>query len=703
MATLLFEIGLEEMPARMIANAEQELSRRVSELLTRSQLRENASSTTSFSTPRRLAVLVTGVNEWQPDSQEQLTGPAVKIAFKDGEPTPAAVAFAMKAGVAIEALTTVVTARGEYVTATRTYKGQSAATLLAEQLPKELAQMYWAKSMYWRPGKPERFVRPLQWLLAMLDDQVLPVEFAGVTAATVTYGHRVLHGDAPIAIEQPAEYAEKLEDGFVMADVGKRRHTIRKALDQATRAVPGTRWREDESLVETVTHLTEWPSVVLGSFEAEYLTLPDEVLVTVMRDHQKYFAVEDADHKLAPHFLAVLNTAVGEREQEIIRHGNTRVLRARFNDARFFWNYDQKQPLATRLESLKSVTFQKDLGSYFEKTEANGRVAAELADLVSGRGVPLDREALLLAVRLAKTDLTAELVKEFTELQGIVGGLYARAQGHGEIVAKAIYSQYQPASIEDQIPVTIEGQLLGLSDRMNTIVDMFAIGLEPTGSKDPFALRRAANGVVKILAEARLPLALNDLVSTAMKQSMKSNRVEESAATVKRFLRERLEFYLREARDLSFDVINATLAAGEEDVVDVIARAQALASMRGSEDFAAVSAGFKRIKNILRQAAEKSTDGAAESVDADQLREPEEKELYMMSQHMGPVAERLQAAGDYRGALEQIAQLRPVIDGFFDKVMVMAPEAELRRNRLALITQVLRTSSRIGDFSEMTQ
>ena len=251
--------------------------------------------------------------------------------------------------------------------------------------------------------------------------------------------------------------------------------------------------------------------------------------------------------------------------------------------------------------------------------------------------------------------------------------------------------------------MTIEGQLLGLSDRMNTIVDMFAIGLEPTGSKDPFALRRAANGVVKILAEARLPLALNDLVSTAMKQSMKSNRVEESAATVKRFLRERLEFYLREARDLSFDVINATLAAGEEDVVDVIARAQALASMRGSEDFAAVSAGFKRIKNILRQAAEKSTDGAAESVDADQLREPEEKELYMMSQHMGPVAERLQAAGDYRGALEQIAQLRPVIDGFFDKVMVMAPEAELRRNRLALITQVLRTSSRIGDFSEMTQ
>ena len=688
------------MPARMIAGAELELSRRVNDLLTRTHLRAEGGAVESYSTPRRLAVLIAEVSESQPDSEEQLTGPAVKIAYKDGQPTPAAFAFAKKAGVEVGALQTVATAKGEYVTATKANQGQTAASLLAEQLPRELAQMYWAKSMYWRPGKPERFVRPLQWMLAMLDDQVVPVEFAGVAASTVTYGHRVLHGDAPIAIGRPVEYAQKLETAFVMANVSKRRQVIREALDAVTRTVAEARWREDEPLVETVTHLTEWPSVVIGSFEPEYLTLPEEVLVTVMRDHQKYFAVEDAQHKLAPHFLAVLNTQVDEEGAGIIRHGNARVLRARFNDARFFWNYDQKQLLTARVELLKSVTFQKELGSYYEKTEANGRVAAALSDLVRSKDVAIDRDALLLAVQLAKTDLTAELVKEFTELQGVVGGLYARAQGHGEVVAKAIYSQYQPASMEDAIPSTVEGQLLGLADRMNTIVDMFAIGLEPTGSKDPFALRRAANGVVKILAESRLPLTLTELMTTAVEQSGRSN-VEKAASAVKKFLEERLEFYLREARGYSYDVVNATLATGADDVVDVLARAEALAAMRGSEDFAAVSAGFKRIKNILRQAAEKSAD-AMTSVDPALLLEQEEKDLYAASLRLGPEVERLQQSGDYRGALEQTAKLRPGIDGFFDKVMVMAPDLALRQNRLSLITQVLRTFSKIGDFSEMT-
>lgn len=701
MATFLLEVGLEEMPARMIAGAEQELGRRVNDLLSRTKLRDDASLTETFSTPRRLAVRVTGISERQPASEEQLTGPAVRIAYKDGQATPAAYAFAKKAGVEIDALTTVVTSKGEYVTAVKANKGQPAASLLVEQLPKELAQMYWAKSMYWRPGKPERFVRPLQWLLALLDEGLVPVEFAGVAAGKVTYGHRVLHGSAPIAIGLPSEYQEKLRDAFVMADVATRRHTIRKALDAVTRTVAGARWREDEALVETVTHLTEWPTVVLGSFEAEYLTLPEEVLVTVMRDHQKYFAVEDASRTLAPHFLAVLNTKVDEQGSAIIRHGNARVLRARFNDARFFWDYDQKQSLDARVEWLKNVTFQKDLGSYYQKTEANSSLATALAELIAARGVDVDREGLVLAVRLAKADLTAELVKEFTELQGVVGGLYARAQGHGEVVARAIYAQYQPASMEDAIPMTVEGQLLGLADRMNTIVDMFAVGLEPTGSKDPFALRRAANGVVKILAESRLPLKLSELIAAAVKYSARGN-AESASPAVKGFLHERLEFHLREARGCSYDVVNATLATGADDVVDVLARAEALTAMRGSEDFAAVSSGFKRIKNILRQAAEKSSDFSADSVDNAQLQEPEEKELYAAAQRLGPEVERLQSIGDYRAALEQTALLRPVIDGFFDKVMVMAPDPELRRNRLALIAQVLRGFSRIGDVSEMT-
>jgi glycyl-tRNA synthetase beta chain len=691
MAKFLFEVGLEEIPARMIAGAEAELARRVVELLTREQLLESAHAVRSFSTPRRLAVLVDGVIGKQSDSEEQVTGPAVKIAFKDGQPTPAAQAFAKKTGVDVSELTTTTTAKGEYVTATVHKKGRAASELLVEHLPRELVQIYWAKSMYWRAGKPERFVRPLQWMTALLDEAVVPVEFGGTVAGNSTRGHRVLHGDEPVPIARPEAYLETLDRIFVMADVAARRQRIRKALDAAVRSVPGARWREDEGLVETVTHLTEWPSVVLGSFETDYLTLPEEVLVTVMRDHQKYFAVEDADKKLAPYFLAVLNTAVDEVGLEIIRHGNARVLRARFNDARFFWDYDQKVPLTERVELLKSVTFQKDLGSYYEKTLANERVAEKLATAVPAA----DKQALLAAVRLAKTDLTAELVKEFTELQGIIGGLYASAQGHGDKVADAIYAQYSPASTEDEIPATVEGQLLGLADRMQTIVAMFAIGLEPTGSKDPFALRRAGNAIVKIVAESDLPLRLNFIEEAAR---------EDSAAqpAVAAFLKDRLEFYLRDVRDFRYDVVNAVLSTGSDDVRDAIARAEALTAVRGSEDFLAVSAAFKRIKNILRQAAEKGATATDPSVKEADLVEKEELQLFATAGRLIPELQRLQERRAYQGALEITAGLRPVIDAFFDKVMVMAPEEKLRRNRLALIAQVLENFSRIGDFSEIT-
>jgi glycyl-tRNA synthetase beta chain len=689
MAKFLFEVGLEEIPARMIANAEAELARRVVDLLTRENLLEAKHTATSYSTPRRLAVMVDGVIATQADSEERLTGPAAKIAFKDGQPTPAALAFAKKAGVDVSALTIVTTQKGEYVAAVVAKTGQTASDLLLEQLPRELTQIYWAKSMYWRAGKPERFVRPLQWMVALLDDQVLPVKFGGVVARRETRGHRVLHGDASVVLTNPEDYLKALEDAYVMVDVAARRQRIRKALDAAVRTVPGARWREDEPLVETVTHLTEWPSVVLGSFEPEFLTLPEEVLVTVMRDHQKYFAVEDSEHKLAPHFLAVLNTAVDEQGLGIIRHGNARVLRARFNDARFFWDYDQKIPLTERLELLKNVTFQKDLGNYYEKSIKNRQVAQGLVQGLHG----VDTSALLQAAELAKTDLTAELVKEFTELQGVVGGLYARAQGLGEKVADAIYSQYQPASMEDAIPATVEGQLLGLADRMQTIHAMFVLGLEPTGSKDPFALRRAANGVVKILAESTLNLKLSFL-------EIEAAQADGRMPAVTAFLKDRLEFYLRDVRGFRYDVVNAVLATDADDVQSAIARAEALTAVRGSEDFLAVSAGFKRIKNILRQAAEKgiSTDTR---VLEDNLTEVEERELYSVMLHLTPEAQALEEQQKYREALEVTARLRPVIDAFFDKVMVMTPDDKLRRNRLALIARVLENFSRVGDFSEI--
>jgi glycyl-tRNA synthetase beta chain len=691
MSDFLLEIGLEEIPARMIAGAETELGKRVSDLLTRERLLDEAAKVSTYSTPRRLAVLVEGVLVRQEDSEEQLTGPSWKVAFKDGAPTAAAEAFAKKAGVAIAALEKATTAKGEYVSATVKRQGRAASELLAAELPREVLAIYWAKNMYWRAGKPERFVRPVRWVVAMLDADVIPVEIAGIEAGNKSRGHRVLHGEAPVSIDSPKGYAEALHAAHVVVSVAERRHIIRKALDAATRTVPGARWREDEPLVETVVHLTEWPSVILGDFEPEYLSLPEEVLVTVMRDHQKYFAVEDANGKLAPHFLAVLNTKVNAEGEAIIRHGNARVLRARFKDARFFWDFDQKTLLVDRVEGLKNVTFQKELGSYLWKTEQNLRLVRELALTVKEAGVHLDEGALLRATDLAKTDLTAELVKEFTELQGVIGGLYARAQGLGDKVAQAIYDQYTPAAIEDPIPLTIEGQLLGLADRIQTIGAMFGIGQAPTGSKDPFALRRAANAIIKILAESELPLGLSSVLNAAPTKEANGQQLSD-------FLRERLHFYLKDVRGFAYDVVNAVLAADADDVRDAIARAEALTGARESADFAAISAAFKRIKNILRQAEEKKFEiGFPAAVKL----APEAQQLYDAASALAPEVAVLRDQRMYGEALAKIATLRPVVDTFFDKVMVLDPDPAIRGAHLGLIDEVLLGFSGIADFSEI--
>lgn len=691
MADFLLEIGLDEVPARMIAGAEAELGRRVNDLLTRERLLADGAKLTTYSTPRRLAVLVEGVEASQADTEEKMTGPSWKVAFKDGVPTRAAEAFAKKAGVAVDALEKVTNAKGEYVGATVKRLGRTASELLAAELPKEVLGLYWAKNMYWRAGKPEHFVRPVRWIVALLDSAVVPLEIAGIQAGNASRGHRILHGDAPVVIAKPTDYLAELRKAYVDADVAARRQTIRKALDTAARTVAGARWREDEPLIETVVHLTEWPSVVLGDFEPEYLALPEEVLVTVMRDHQKYFAVEGADGKLAQHFLAVLNTRVDVEGAEIIRHGNARVLTARFKDARFFWDFDQKTPLVKRVESLKNVTFQKELGSYHWKTEQNLAVALALDEVVKAAGVSLDETALLKAVGLAKTDLTTELVKEFTELQGVIGGLYAKAQGLGETVAKAIYDQYTPASTEDAVPTTVEGQLLGLADRIQTITAMFGIGAAPTGSKDPFALRRAANAIVKILAESGLPLTLGDVIGSS---SVEGANREQVAA----FLCERLNFYLKDVRGFAYDVVNAVLAAGSDDVRDAIARAEALTAARESADFAAISAAFKRIKNILRQAEEKHFEiGSPKDVKL----APEAQQLADAAGALAPEVAKLRQDRSYGEALALIATLRPVVDAFFDKVMVLDPDAAVRGAHLGLIDGILRGFSGIADFSEI--
>jgi glycyl-tRNA synthetase beta chain len=369
------------------------------------------------------------------------------------------------------------------------------------------------------------------------------------------------------------------------------------------------------------------------------------------------------------------------------------VLRARFNDARFFWEFDQRTPLAERVKLLENVTFQKDLGSYAAKSERVRGLAAKLAEIAKSRGAVMDVAAVDEAARLAKTDLTTELVKEFTELQGVIGGLYARAQGVSATVADTIYDQYLPASATDSIPRSVEGAALGLADRMDTIAGMFALGMEPTGSKDPFALRRAANAVVRILAESGLPLMLSDVLSVASAEA-------EVGAKLRAFFAERVEFYLRELRGQAYDVVKAVMAAGYDDLRDAVARAEAVTAVRGSEDFLAVSAAFKRMKNILAQAEEKG-DLPAEKTTEGGAAHSAEMTLVEKAEIVGVTVKRLADRRDYVSALEAIATLRPQVDAFFDQVLIMDPDPSVRQRRLLTLQRIVRTFGGIADFSEI--
>ncbi len=564
---LLLEIGAEEIPDWMLAGALDYLQSSVASLLKENQLGEATIRTDA--TPRRLVVRAEGVIAQQPDSEERVWGPA-KTA------PPAAVAgFAKKQGLAPDQLEILSDGKAEKYSCVRKTAGRPASAILADALPQLVVKTPFPKSMYWKKGGV-RFIRPIRWIVALLDNQVLPFEIAGIPAGNESAGHRKLGAARfPVTYEN---YEQKLRENFVILSADERRRRIR--------AVP-TKYKCDNDLLNTLVNLTEWPTPITGTFDPEYLDLPKEVLTTVMRHHQKYFSVETPDGNLAPQFVAVTNTD-GDPEG-LIRHGNERVLRARFNDARFFWNADRKRTLADRVQDLANVTFRAKLGTYRDKTERIEELVLTLLLLAENPGKPLteteirnakvrytfgpDRPELhvVRAARLSKADLTTELVKEFTELQGIIGGLYARAQGEPEDVAIAIYDHYKPVSMEDSIPSTLAGRLLSIADKLDTLRGCFRVGLIPSGSKDPFALRRAAQGIVKILVEGKLRLPIQSLCEGSM-------QIEE-------FLADRARHYFREIRGFKYDEVNAVFASGWEDLLDVEERLEAVRAVRPTEDF----------------------------------------------------------------------------------------------------------------------
>jgi glycyl-tRNA synthetase beta chain len=518
-------------------------------------------------------------------------------------------------------------------------------------LPDAILKIPFPKTMYWTGKNGPRFIRPIRWIVAMLGDAVIPFEIAGVRSGDVTHGHRRL-GKANLKVT-PSTYEQVLRENFVILPAAERRARIEKGLPAQV--------HPDSTLLETLVYLTEYPTPILGDYDPQYLVLPEEVRTTVMRHHQKYFSTEGT------HFVAVMN--IDADREGFIKQGNERVLRARFNDARFFWENDQRKRLENRLADLAAVTFQAKLGSYLEKTERNVALVRELGG----------SEAAARAAQLAKCDLTTELVKEFTELQGIVGGLYAREQGEPEEVWQAIYDHYKPESMDDAIPRSEAGRLVSLADKLDTLRGCFSIGLIPTGSRDPFALRRAAQGVVRILVEGKLRLPVRRLLGG-------DEKLEE-------FLLDRIRYYFRDIREFQYDEVNAVLASGWDDLADVEARLGAIQAVRPTENFEPLAASFKRIRNILRQA--QFAGGAA--IDPGLLESGPEAELHTEF-------ERVRAAAghqDYRPALETIASIRPAVDRFFDKVLVNAPDERIRRNRLALLATLLAEFSTIADFSEI--
>jgi glycyl-tRNA synthetase beta chain len=656
----LLEIGTEEIPDWMIGPALEGLRDLFRQFLAERRLAGEVVRVDG--TPRRLWLLAEGLPLRQQAEVNVVTGPPVAA----GE--QAAAGFARKLGVEVAALDRVTTPKGDYFAYRRRVPGRRTAELLAEALPELILKIPFPKTMYWTGKGGPRFIRPIRWLVALLGARVVGFELAGVRASAYSSGHRRL-GKKRVRVSISG-YEQELEKNFVLASAARRKDKIRREIERLLEG-RGLRLKPDEALLETLAYLTEYPTPILGRFDAGYLSLPEEVLVTVMRHHQKYFSVLDAAGKLAPCFIAVMNTDADP--QGLIRAGNERVLRARFNDARFFWEFDQHKKLADRVEDLAHVTFHQELGTYLDK-------ARRMVDLVRSLG---GNEEAQRAALLAKCDLTTGMVGEFPELQGIVGGLYARAQGEPEAVATAIYHHYQPAGIDDAIPPTLEGRLVSLADKLDTLRQAFRIGLVPTGSKDPFALRRAAQGVVRILVEGDLPLPLSELAG--------------GQAELVEFLVDRVRYYFRDVRGFAYDEVNAVLAAGCDDLPDVARRLEAVRRVRPTDNFEAIAVSFKRIKNILRQAG---FTGRAE-VRAELLEPGHEAELYRRFLELREQVEAHRSRRDYGLALEAIASLRPQVDSFFDHVLVNAPDPDVRTNRLALLGLLLAEFSSIADFSEI--
>ena len=691
---LLLEVGAEEIPASFIVPALEDLKRILNERMEAARLKHGEVRT--YGTPRRLAVWVKDVADAGEDVTTEKLGPSAKAAFdKEGKPTVAATKFAESLKLQVSELGRTQTAKGEYLSAKVQEKGRPATEILSEALHAAVHGINFRKSMRWG-DVDQAFARPVQWLVALLGGDVLPVVFGDVKSGRTTYGHRFL-APGPLELARPADYEAALEKVHVIPDISKRRAMLLEKLRAAAKSTGG-QILEDESLVEQVTNLVELPSPVVGTFDERHLDLPPEVLVQEMKSHQRYFSLTDAQGKLLPKFIAVSNTPV--RDEKLSLRGYERVLRSRLADGRFFFDEDRRTPLADRLPKLARVVWQGQLGSYAEKVERFKALAVFLAE---GAGKKEQRATIERAATLAKADLVTGMVGEFPELQGVMGREYARAAGEPEAVALAIFEHYLPRNANDSLPTQDAGAFIGLADRLDTLCGIFSIGKGPTGAADPFGLRRACLAVINIVLGRGYRFSLSAAVDEALKL------LEPKTASIKRKAGEPspreqvLEFFRGRLKALwsegyRTDVVEAVLSVGFDDLVAARKRLEALSGLVGRADFTPLAVAFKRVVNIVEK---QGKDVAKGNTDPARFRDEPEKNLHAaFTQARGKVAEFVKA-DDFSGALKEITGLKPAVDTFFDKVTVMADDKDLRENRVRFLTEIGALFNEVADFSKI--
>ena len=686
MKELLLEIGTEEIPAGFARQALVDL-----EILTRKELdaqRIDLEGMKTLGTPRRLVLVVHALSERQRDVELRKIGPSKQAAFDPkGNPTKAAIGFAKGQGVPVESLTVVETDKGEYVCAVKKEVGKPTQEILTALLPKMILSIPFQKSMKWADGTI-RFARPIHWLLALLGSEVIPFEVGNIRSGNVTYGHRFMHRGS-IPVSDFRSYLEKTREAFVLVDPVERKKGIEEGLIREAASVSG-KILPDEELLDEVNFLVEYPVPLFGSFDASFLSLPREVIVHSMGEHQRYFPVVDEQGKLLPHFVFVSNIAA--RDRSVVVKGNERVLRARLSDAAFFFREDLKASLEKRMEDLRKVVFQAKLGTSYEKVM---RFKA-LAHLIARKIAPDLLETVERASLLCKADLVTGMVGEFPKLQGAVGREYARLQGEKPEVAEAIYEHYLPAFAGDRLPNGPVGDAISMADKLDTIVGCFGVGLVPTGTADPFGLRRQALGILRIILEKKYPLSLVQLTEESGKGlNPKMERpFEEVKREVLDFFKIRYQNFLME-KGYPFDTTEAVLSVSFDGLVDVQGRIDALRRARESKDFESIVIAFKRAMNILKGSPSR------EPVNPSLFSEPVEKVLYQAFLHAkGKIENHLDEA-NYDSTLQEMIHMKRPIDDFFDGVMVMVEDEAVRNNRLALLDGIGQLFLRIADFSKL--